>query len=160
VLANRLTACGRHRTLVLEAGGEDRSVSLHIPLGYGRHFTNPAVNWLYTTEPEPDCGNRCIIAPRGDFGRVELDQRPEHDAQRPPLLDCPRVSQTGAPSLESRAHSQSARHACPVRRGRAVGVEYRVGAERRRARAAREVILAGGAFAEKGADMVLADARG
>jgi choline dehydrogenase len=65
VLANRLTASGRCRTLVLEAGGEDRGIWLHIPLGYGRHFTNPTVNWLYTTEPEADCGNRRIIAPRG-----------------------------------------------------------------------------------------------
>ena len=42
VLANRLTASGRHRALLLEAGGEDRNIWLHIPLGYGSHFTNPA----------------------------------------------------------------------------------------------------------------------
>src|SRR5262249_7752688 len=47
VLANRLTASGRHTVLLLEAGGEDRDIWIHIPLGYGRHFTNPAVNWLY-----------------------------------------------------------------------------------------------------------------
>ena len=40
VLANRLTADGRHRVLLLEAGGEDRDIWIHIPLGYGRHFTN------------------------------------------------------------------------------------------------------------------------
>jgi choline dehydrogenase len=65
VLANRLTADGRHRVLLLEAGGEDRDIWIHIPLGYGRHFTNPAVNWLYTTEPEPECHGRAIIQPRG-----------------------------------------------------------------------------------------------
>jgi choline dehydrogenase len=65
VLANRLTANGRHKVLLLEAGGEDRDIWLHIPLGYGRHFTNPKVNWLYTTEPEPECHGRNIIAPRG-----------------------------------------------------------------------------------------------
>ena len=65
VLANRLTASGRHRVLLIEAGGEDRDIWLHIPLGYGRHFTNPKVNWLYQTEPEAECHGRRIIAPRG-----------------------------------------------------------------------------------------------
>ena len=66
VLANRLTADGRYKVLLLEAGGEDRDIWLHIPLGYGRHFTNPKVNWLYETEPEPECHGRRIIAPRGN----------------------------------------------------------------------------------------------
>ena len=65
VLANRLTADGRHTVLLLEAGGEDNDFWIHVPLGYGRHFTNPAVNWLYTTEPEAECHGRTIIAPRG-----------------------------------------------------------------------------------------------
>jgi choline dehydrogenase len=65
VLANRLSADGRHRVLLLEAGGEDRDIWIHIPLGYGRHFTNPQVNWLYVTEPEPECHGRAIIQPRG-----------------------------------------------------------------------------------------------
>jgi choline dehydrogenase len=65
VLANRLTADGRHKVLLLEAGPEDSNIWLHIPLGYGKHFTNPQVNWLYETEPEPECHGRKIIAPRG-----------------------------------------------------------------------------------------------
>ena len=65
VLANRLTADGRRRVLLLEAGGEDRDIWLHILLGYGRHFTNPNVNWLYETEPEPECHGRRVIQPRG-----------------------------------------------------------------------------------------------
>ncbi len=65
VLANRLTADGRHTVLLIEAGGEDRDIWIHIPLGYGRHFTNPKVNWLYRTEPEADCHGRAIIQPRG-----------------------------------------------------------------------------------------------
>ena len=65
VLANRLTADGRHSVLLLEAGGEDRDIWLHIPLGYGRHFTNPKVNWLYETEPEAECHGRRVIQPRG-----------------------------------------------------------------------------------------------
>jgi len=65
VLANRLTASGRHRVLLLEAGGHDRNIWIHIPLGYGKLFSNPKVNWLYTTEPEPELNNRRVIQPRG-----------------------------------------------------------------------------------------------
>jgi choline dehydrogenase len=65
VLANRLTESGRHRVLLLEAGGHDRHIWIHIPLGYGKLFDNAKVNWLYKTEPEPDLNNRQIIQPRG-----------------------------------------------------------------------------------------------
>ena len=65
VLANRLTASGRHRVLLLEAGGHDRNIWIHIPLGYGKLFSNSKVNWLYTSEPEPELNNRRIIQPRG-----------------------------------------------------------------------------------------------
>jgi choline dehydrogenase len=65
VLANRLTASGRHRVLLLEAGGHDRNIWIHIPLGYGKLFSNAKVNWLYTTEPEPELNNRRVIQPRG-----------------------------------------------------------------------------------------------
>ena len=65
VLANRLTASGRHRVLLLEAGGEDRNIWIHIPLGYGKLFADAKVNWLYKTEPEPELNNRQVIQPRG-----------------------------------------------------------------------------------------------
>jgi choline dehydrogenase len=65
VLANRLTASGRNRVLLLEAGGADRNIWIHIPLGYGKLFSNARVNWLYKTEPEPELNNRQIIQPRG-----------------------------------------------------------------------------------------------
>jgi choline dehydrogenase len=65
VLANRLTASGRHRVLLLEAGGEDRNMWIHIPLGYGRLFSNAKVNWLYQTEPEPELNGRQVMQPRG-----------------------------------------------------------------------------------------------
>jgi choline dehydrogenase len=65
VLANRLTASGRHRVLLVEAGGHDRNVWIHIPLGYGKLFSNGKVNWLYSSEPEAELNNRKIIQPRG-----------------------------------------------------------------------------------------------
>jgi choline dehydrogenase len=65
VLANRLTASGLKRVLLLEAGGRDRNPWIHIPLGYGKHFNNPKVNWLYTSEPNPSIANRTIKQPRG-----------------------------------------------------------------------------------------------
>jgi choline dehydrogenase len=65
VLANRLSASGQYKVLLLEAGGRDRNVWIHVPLGYGKLFTNPKVNWLYQTEPEPELDNRQVIQPRG-----------------------------------------------------------------------------------------------
>jgi choline dehydrogenase len=65
VLAERLTASGRHKVLLLEAGGADRNIWIHVPLGYGKLFQDARVNWMYQTEPEPELNNRNIIAPRG-----------------------------------------------------------------------------------------------
>ena len=65
VVAEHLSASGCHRVLLLEAGGRDRNLWIHIPLGYAKLFNNPMVNWLYTSEPEPDLNNRKIIQPRG-----------------------------------------------------------------------------------------------
>src|SRR5215472_4940126 len=62
VLANRLTESGRHRVLLLEAGGHDRHIWIHIPLGYGKLFDNAKL--MYKSEPEPELNNRLIIQPR------------------------------------------------------------------------------------------------
>ena len=47
VLANRLTEQGKHRVLLLEAGPPDRNIWIHVPLGYGKLFTDARFNWLY-----------------------------------------------------------------------------------------------------------------
>jgi choline dehydrogenase len=65
VLANRLTADGKHSVLLLEAGPKDSHIWIHIPLGYGRLFKEKTVNWMYQTEPEPGLGGRTIFQPRG-----------------------------------------------------------------------------------------------
>ncbi|TIO07275.1 GMC family oxidoreductase N-terminal domain-containing protein [Mesorhizobium sp.] len=59
VLAERLSASGRFSVLVLEAGGTDRRFYVQMPLGYGKTFFDPAVNWNYKAEPDPGLtGNR------------------------------------------------------------------------------------------------------
>jgi choline dehydrogenase-like flavoprotein len=65
VLANRLTANGRHRVLLLEAGGEGRNPWITIPAGFYKLLTNPRYNWHFKTDPEPGTGNREIAIPRG-----------------------------------------------------------------------------------------------
>jgi choline dehydrogenase len=65
VLANRLSESGRHRVLLLEAGGEDTNPWIHVPVGYGKLFLDRKVNWLYSTEPEPELGGRRVFQPRG-----------------------------------------------------------------------------------------------
>src|SRR6185295_15627610 len=53
VLANRLSANGRHRVLLLEAGPTDRSFWIQVPIGYGKSYYNPELNWMYQSEPIP-----------------------------------------------------------------------------------------------------------
>ena len=65
VLANRLSADGKHSVLLLEAGPKDTNPWIHIPLGYGRLFKEKSVNWMYQTEPEPGLGGRQVFQPRG-----------------------------------------------------------------------------------------------
>ena len=65
VLANRLTASGKHSVLLLEAGPEDSNIWIHVPLGYGKLFKEKSVNWMYQTEPEPGLNGRQVFQPRG-----------------------------------------------------------------------------------------------
>jgi choline dehydrogenase len=65
VLANRLSADGKHSVLLLEAGPKDTNLWIHVPLGYGKLFKDKTVNWMYQTEPEPGLGGRTVFQPRG-----------------------------------------------------------------------------------------------
>ncbi len=65
VLANRLTASGRHRVLLLEAGPTDWNPMIHIPVGYAQTLKDPSVNWLYETEEDPGSNGRKHVWPRG-----------------------------------------------------------------------------------------------
>jgi choline dehydrogenase len=64
VVANRLSADRRNRVLLLEAGPASHPWS-RIPIGYARLLTNPAANWLYSSEPETTTNGRRIPVPRG-----------------------------------------------------------------------------------------------
>ncbi|MBN2631126.1 MAG: GMC family oxidoreductase N-terminal domain-containing protein [Rhodobacteraceae bacterium] len=65
VLADRLTASGRHSVTLVEAGGTDLRAYVHLPLGYGKLFYDPAVNWMYQTEPDPGLAGNRDHWPRG-----------------------------------------------------------------------------------------------
>ena len=64
-MAARLSESGRYRVLLLEAGGRDSYPWIHIPLGYPKTFTNPRVNWMFESEPEPQLNGRTSYQPRG-----------------------------------------------------------------------------------------------
>ncbi len=65
VLANRLSADPKIRVLLLEAGGKDDYIWIHIPVGYLYCIGNPRTDWCYKTEPEPGLNGRSILYARG-----------------------------------------------------------------------------------------------
>ncbi|AEC21341.1 glucose-methanol-choline oxidoreductase [Pusillimonas sp. T7-7] len=65
ILADRLTASGQYRVLLLEAGRETRSMWVQIPAGFSKLMTNPRFNWGFQTEPEDNVHGRTIAVPRG-----------------------------------------------------------------------------------------------
>jgi choline dehydrogenase len=65
VLANRLSADGHRKVLLLEAGPADRSLWIHLPIGYGKTMFHKTLNWGFYTEPEPNMKDRRIYWPRG-----------------------------------------------------------------------------------------------
>ncbi len=65
VLANRLSADPGARVLLLEAGGDDRWIWFHIPVGYLFAIGNPRGDWCFKTEPEPGLNGRALNYPRG-----------------------------------------------------------------------------------------------
>src|SRR5487761_2521922 len=66
VMAARLSEDPATRVVLLEAGGHDRHLWIHVPLGYGKTITDPRVNWCYETEPEPNLNGRRVFWPRGN----------------------------------------------------------------------------------------------
>ena len=65
VLANRLTEDGQASVLLLEAGGNDRSIFLQMPSALAIAMGHKRYGWHYWTEPEPHLGGRRLHCPRG-----------------------------------------------------------------------------------------------
>jgi choline dehydrogenase len=65
ILANRLSADGKHSVCILEAGPTDWNPYIHIQAGFIKTLTNASVNWLYESEPSHWTGGRAIGVPRG-----------------------------------------------------------------------------------------------
>ena len=63
-VAYRLSEDPRHTVLLLEAGAADNPWTW-LPVGSARMITNPAANWLYSAEPEPNTNGRRLPVPRG-----------------------------------------------------------------------------------------------
>jgi len=65
VLAARLSEDPATRVLLLEAGPPDRSIWIHLPIGYGKTMWDKRVNWCFSTDPDPNMNGRRIYWPRG-----------------------------------------------------------------------------------------------
>ena len=65
LLANRLSADPKNRVLLLEAGGNDRYIWFHIPVGYLFLIGNPRADWLFKSAPSPGLNGRSLMYPRG-----------------------------------------------------------------------------------------------
>ena len=58
VLAHRLTEDPQLRVLLLEAGGFDHNLFIHMPSGFAYPMANPRYSWMYQSEPEPFMDHR------------------------------------------------------------------------------------------------------
>jgi choline dehydrogenase len=65
VLANRLSADPATRVLLLEAGGRDNYIWIHIPVGYLYCMGNKRTDWCLSTEAEDGLNGRALAYPRG-----------------------------------------------------------------------------------------------
>lgn len=63
-VAHRLSENPKYRVLLLEAGPATRFWS-RFPIGFAKLITDPAANWLYSSEPEASTDGRRLFVPRG-----------------------------------------------------------------------------------------------
>jgi len=64
-MAARLSESGKYSVALVEAGPEDDSFWMQVPLGYGKLYNNPRYNWMHETEPEPGLNGTKLFQPRG-----------------------------------------------------------------------------------------------
>lgn len=65
VVASRLSEDGRFSVLLIEGGGSDRNIWIHIPLGVGKLLTNQQYAWPFQTQPQEYMKGQNIYWPRG-----------------------------------------------------------------------------------------------
>ncbi len=65
VLADRLSADGRHTVLVLEAGPTDSNPFIRMPAGYVKMLNDPGMMWQFRSEPSAGSGGRAVYLPQG-----------------------------------------------------------------------------------------------
>ncbi|MGH1358702.1 MAG: GMC family oxidoreductase [Burkholderiaceae bacterium] len=65
VLADRLSADGRHTVLVLEAGPGDSNPLIRMPAGYVKMLNDPAMMWQFRSEPAQGTAGRAVYLPQG-----------------------------------------------------------------------------------------------
>ena len=65
VLANRLTSNSKNTVLLLEAGGEDKSLTLKMPAAVLSNLKSTKHNWAFKGEPEPELNGRQLQHDRG-----------------------------------------------------------------------------------------------
>ena len=65
VLANRLSADGRHQVLLIEAGGRDNHLNIHIPMLVARVLMDKTLTWPFKTEPQTHLNGKQQLWVRG-----------------------------------------------------------------------------------------------
>ncbi len=65
VLANRLSEDAGATVLLLEAGGNDRSIFIQMPTALSIPMNMARYNWFFESEPEPHLNGRRMHCPRG-----------------------------------------------------------------------------------------------
>jgi choline dehydrogenase len=65
VLANRLSADQGAKVVLLEAGGDIRSLTIEMPMAWMKAQADPRFGWNYVSEPDPHLDGRVQPLPRG-----------------------------------------------------------------------------------------------
>lgn len=65
VLANRLSEDAHSQVLLLEAGGNGRSLFVDMPTAFAIPMASKVFNWGYYSEPESSLDGRAMDAARG-----------------------------------------------------------------------------------------------
>ena len=72
VLADQLSADGKHQVILLEAGPSDNRFWIRTPIGYGITYTDPKVNWCYSAARPSNRKPPTLLASRQSLGRLQF----------------------------------------------------------------------------------------